>query len=179
MQLTKCLCTYISVSDCTNLTQVACYRTHRAIAHETFHTEIIHTVQRYVHTYLQTHSHLYIYHKNQQNELIGTQIKAPLHLKKTNKLWKANITGAAKVLFTICTWSSTCRKIHRKNTEGENSFTGVYRTKVSVTLNNRNRTMKTGLPIAQGICVVGCQRIRMKLTSHDDRSPVQPELLFL
>lgn len=55
MQLTKRLCTYISVSDCTDLTQAACYRTHKAIAHKTFHTtQIIHTVQSYIHTYKHT-----------------------------------------------------------------------------------------------------------------------------
>lgn len=62
MQLTKCLCTYISVSDCTDLTQAACYRTHKAIAHETFHTiQIIHTVQRYIHTYLQTYIVIHVF----------------------------------------------------------------------------------------------------------------------
>lgn len=38
MHLTKGLCTSISVQDCTNLTQAACYRTHKAIAHKTFHS---------------------------------------------------------------------------------------------------------------------------------------------
>lgn len=59
-ELTKCLCTYISVSDCTDLTQAACYWTQKAIAHETFHiTQIIHTVQRYIHTYILTNIHSY------------------------------------------------------------------------------------------------------------------------
>lgn len=53
MQLTKCLCTYISVSDCTNLTQAACYRTQKAIAHETFHTYYTHCTN-YIDTYKHT-----------------------------------------------------------------------------------------------------------------------------
>ena len=62
MQLTKSLCTYISVSDCTDLTQAACYWTQKAIAHETFHTtQIIHTVQKYIHTYIQTYIVIHVF----------------------------------------------------------------------------------------------------------------------
>lgn len=62
MQLTKSLCTYISVSDCTDLTQAACYWTQKAIAHETFHTtHIIHIVQKYIHTYIQTYIVIHVF----------------------------------------------------------------------------------------------------------------------
>lgn len=116
MQLTNCLCTYISVSDCTDLTQAACYWTHKAIAHETFHTtQIIHTVQRYIHTYLQTYIVIHVFIikiiKSRQNDWYTDQNTSP-----SEKNWgKANITEAAKVLFTIFTWPSKCKSQYKNH----------------------------------------------------------------
>lgn len=81
MHLTKCLCTYISVSDCTNLKQAACYWTHKTIAHETFHTtQINHTYCTKIHTY----KHTYLFF---------------IFIKTIKKWGKGNITEAARVLF--------------------------------------------------------------------------------
>lgn len=58
----------------------------------------------------------------------------------------------------------------------------VYRKKVSLTLNNRNRTMKNRTSYEwRKFRVVGCKRIRMKLTSQEGRSPpvhLKPDLLL-
>lgn len=65
-------------------------------------------------------------------------------------------------------------KVNLKKAQGEKRvFKCVYRKKVSLTLNNRNRTMKNRTSYDwRKLHVVGCQRMRMKLTSQEGRSPL-------
>lgn len=65
-------------------------------------------------------------------------------------------------------------KVNLKKAQGgKRVFKCVYRKKVSLTLNNRNRTMKNRTSYDwRKLHVVGCQRMRMKLTSQEGRSPL-------